>query len=435
MEAFHLLLAVLFVLANGFFVAAEFAIVKVRPTQLTGLAHRGSARAAMALRLTRSLDGYLSATQLGITLASLALGWIGEPAFASLLEPGLARLGWDDPKIVHSAAAAVAFGIISAMHIVVGELAPKSLAIQNPVGTSLWIAHLLRAFYLLLYPAIWLLNGISNRLLRLIGVRPVSEGESIHSAEELRMIVTSSRHAGLLSEPKQEILEGALEFSERLARHIMVPRPDVHVLSTTLSIEENLEIIRTTQHTRYPLCEGTLDDVIGFIHVKDLLLGQLRGPGRSLTDFRRDVIFVPETAPVEAVLEDLRKSHTHIAVVVDEYGGASGVVTMENITEELIGQIQDEFDRERAEIEPLPDGSYRVRGDYLITDLASRLSLDLGHPAEETAGGYVVAQIGREVQASDKTTLGPLELVVLEGDRYRVRWLRVRHSATNAVSE
>ena len=426
MEALYLFLAVLFVLANGYFVAAEFAIVKVRPTQLAELARHGNHAARTALSLTKSLDAYLSATQLGITLASLALGWIGEPAFARLIEPALSRIGMGDPATVHSIAAALAFAIISTLHIVIGELAPKSIAIQKPVKTSLWIAYLLRIFYLLMFPAIWFLNGVSNRLLRAFHVSPASENEAVHSTEELRMIMTTSRRAGLLSTPKQEILEGAFEFSERLARHIMVPRTDVQVLSTLNSIEENLEVIRQTRHTRYPLCDGSLDQTIGMIHVKDLFLAQLRGPGRPLDDLKRDILFVPETATVETVLNLFRESRKHMAVVLDEYGGASGIVTMENVTEELVGQIQDEFDRERAEVEPLPDGSYRVRGDYLIIDLASRLDVDLGNPAEETIGGYVAAQIGREVLIGDRVALGPLDLEIIDGERFRVQWLMVR---------
>jgi CBS domain containing-hemolysin-like protein len=422
MESWFLLLAFFFVLANGFFVAAEFAIVKVRSTQLTELADQGSVRAKMARKLTRHLDAYLSATQLGITLASLALGWIGEPAFHHLIQPVFARFGLE--QFARTASATTAFIIISILHIVLGELAPKSIAIQKPVATSLWIAHLLHAFYVVTYPAIWLLNGISRALLRLIGIEPTSEhAEAAHSPEELRLILAGSEKAGILSEENREIIEGVFQFSKRTARQIMVPRTDVVVLSTTRSIEENLEKIRTTRHTRYPLCEGSLDQTIGLIHVKDLLLAQLRGPGRNLHDLKREILFVPENSTVDSLLSQFIEQKTHMAVVLDEYGGASGIVSLENITEELFGQIQDEFDRERPEIEPLGNGRYRVRGDYLIEDLADRLKIDVGEPEEETVGGYVAARLGREVMPGDKVELGDLAISVLEAERFRVRWV------------
>jgi CBS domain containing-hemolysin-like protein len=425
MTTWYLILAFVFVLANGFFVAAEFAIVKVRPTQLSELAQAGSKRARLAKKLTKHLDAYLSATQLGITLASLALGWIGEPAFARLLEPAFASAGAKASVYAHSIATTVAFAIISVLHIVLGELAPKSLAIQKPVVTSMWVAHLLHAFYVVMFPAIWILNGTARAALRLVGIRPAQDVEMAHSPEELRMILASSEKAGILSEENREIIEGVFQFSKRTARQIMVPRTDVVVLSTLKTIEENLETIRTTRHTRYPLCEGTLDNTVGLIHVKDLMLAQLRGPGKPLVELKRDMLFVPENSTVEALLSQFIEHKTHMAVVLDEYGGASGIVSLENITEELFGQIQDEFDRERPEIEPLGNGRYRVRGDYLIEDLADRLKIDLGSPAEETIGGYVQARVGREVAPGDKCELGELSIQVIDAERFRVRWLIV----------
>lgn len=425
MDSWLLVLAFLLVLANGFFVAAEFAIVKVRSTQLTELADEGSARAKMARRLTRHLDAYLSATQLGITLASLALGWVGEPAFEHLIEPIFERFGGMSEVAARTASATFAFVVISVLHIVLGELAPKSVAIQKPVGTSLWIAYPLHWFYLITYPAIVLLNGVSRAILKVFGIHAMAEHETAHSPEELRLILASSEKAGILSEENREIIEGVFQFSKRTARQIMVPRTDVVVLSVTRTIEENLETIRTTRHTRYPLCEGSLDHTIGLIHVKDLLLAQLRGPGKSLLELKREILFVPENSTVESLLSQFIEHKTHMAVILDEYGGASGIVSLENITEELFGQIQDEFDRERPEIEPLGNGRYRVRGDYLIEDLADRLKVDVGEPEEETVGGYVAARLGREVSPGDKVELGDLAISVLEAERFRVRWVMV----------
>ena len=426
MTAWYLFFAFLLVVANGFFVAAEFALVKVRPTQLAEAAAKGSSRARMARHLARHLDAYLSACQLGVTLASLALGWIGEPAFAGLLVPIFEKFTPNSTTWAHSVSVPIAFVIISVLHIVLGELVPKTLAIQKPVGTSMWIAHALHYFYIVMYPAIWVLNGIARASLRLIGVRRSGDFEAAHSPEELRLILANSEKAGILSEENREIIEGVFEFSRRTARQIMVPRTDVAVLSTLKTIEENLEILRTTRHTRYPLCDGTLDQTVGLIHVKDLMLAQLRGPGRTMVELKRDVLFVPENTTVEKLLSQFIEHRTHMAIVLDEYGGASGIVSLENITEELFGQIQDEFDRERPEIEPLGNGRYRVRGDYLIEDLADRLKLEVGDPDEETVGGFVQARIGREVAPGDRTTLGDLQIVVLDAERFRVRWVMVQ---------
>jgi CBS domain containing-hemolysin-like protein len=426
MPGWYLLFALMFVLANGFFVAAEFAIVKVRPTQLAELAASGSSRARMTRRILKHIDSYLSAVQVGITFASLALGWIGEPAFASLLLPLFHRFGLFSAPLAHSVAITISFIAISSLHIVLGEQVPKFLAIEKPVGTALWTSHVLHGFYMGTYPVIWLLSTVTNGALRLFGVHPSGEGNMVQSQEELRAIIAHSEKAGILSEENREIIEGVFQFSKRTARQIMVPRTDVAVLSTKKSIQENLEIIRTTRHTRYPLCDGTLDQTIGLIHVKDLLLAQLRGPGKSLSELKRDMLFVPENSTVEALLSQFIEHQTHMATVIDEYGGASGIVSLENITEELFGQIQDEFDRERPEIEPLGSGRYRVRGDYLIEDLADRLKVDVGQPAEETIGGYVAARLGREVAPGDETVLGDLSIKVVDAERFRVRWVIVQ---------
>jgi CBS domain containing-hemolysin-like protein len=316
--------------------------------------------------------------------------------------------------------------LVTFLHMALGEQAPKSLAIRAPRILALVTAPPLVILSTVFAPVIWLLNKSSNLTLWVLGLGQTSPEELTHSEEELRLILASSEKAGVLSEENREIIEGVFEFSKRTARQIMVPRTDVAILSTDKSIEQNLEIIRTTRHTRYPLCEGTLDRTIGLIHVKDLLLAQLRGPGRPLVELKRDVLFVPENSNIEALLSQFIEQKTHMAVVLDEYGGASGIVSLENITEELFGQIQDEFDRERPEIEPLGNGRYRVRGDYLIEDLADRLKVDVGEPAEETIGGYVAARIGREVSPGDRTTLGELSIEVIDAEKFRVRWVIVQ---------
>src|SRR5262249_38688089 len=237
-------------------------------------------------------------------------------------------LGTFSVAVAHSVSAVLAFIVISSLHIIFGELAPKYIAVDKTVGVTLWTAHVLRGFYVLTFPLTWLLNRAANAVLRPFGIRAAAEGEAVQSQEELRLILAHSEKAGILSEENREIIEGVFEFSKRTARQIMVPRTDVAVLSTRKTIAENLEIIRTTRHTRYPLCDGTLDDTIGLIHVKDLMLAQLRGPGRPLTELKRDVLFVPENSTVERVLSQFIENKTHMAIVLDEYGGASGIVSL-----------------------------------------------------------------------------------------------------------
>ncbi|MGH9360813.1 MAG: hemolysin family protein, partial [Thermoanaerobaculia bacterium] len=276
-----LVLGLLLVRANGVFVAAEFALVKVRPTQIDPHVQAGERRGRVARHMVRHLDAYLSATQLGITLASLALGWIGQPAFVWIVEPAVTFFAGDNPALVHSMAITVAFLVITVLHIVLGELAPKSLAIRKAESTALWVSLPLFVFYKTTYPMIWLLNHAANGLLRMVGIQPVSEGELGHSEEELRLLLASSGGARL-SQQKRELLDNIFELSHRVARQIMVPRADVVYLSTTRSVSENLNIARRSGHTRFPLCEGDLDHVVGLVHIKDLFRADR--PPASLTE-------------------------------------------------------------------------------------------------------------------------------------------------------
>ncbi len=348
-----LLLGLLLVLTNGFFVAAEFALVKLRPTQLTADDPRGM-RVRILQHMLVHLDAYLSATQLGITLASLGLGWVGEPAFAWLLRPLLARLGASE-SLVSSISLASAFLLITILHIVAGEQAPKALAIRQPLGASMWVALPLHAFYRATYPAIWLLNHAANGLLRVFGVEPMAEHELAHGEEELRLLLAST--AEQLSQQKRELLDNVFELSHRVARQIMVPRGDVVYLSTTRSVEENLRLARSSGHTRFPLCRGTLDQAIGLIHIKDLF--RLDRPPRTLEEAARPLAFVPETLTLDQLLRRMRAERVHLAAVLDEYGGVSGIVTLENVIEEIVGPIQDEFDLERPGSSPSARGATR----------------------------------------------------------------------------
>lgn len=418
-----LLLGLLLVALNGFFVAAEFALVKVRPTQLDPYVAEGNRRARLARHMLRHLDAYLSASQLGITLASLALGWVGEPAFAWIVRPLVESLaGPGKEPLVHSVSATVSFLAIMILHIVLGEQAPKTVAIRKAERMSLFIALPLYAFYKVTYPAIWLLNRAANGLLRLVRIAPVSEGELAQDEEELRLLLAST-HASRLPTEKRELLDNIFELSHRLARQIMVPRQDVVYLSTTRSLAENLRIARRSGHTRFPLCEGDLDHVVGLIHIKDLF--RRERPLTSLKDVAREIAFVPETLTLDRLLQRMRTERFHMAAVIDEYGGISGVVTLESVIEEIVGSIQDEFDVETPELTARGEGVWEVSGGMLVEDLEDALGIELSERDEDTIGGVVLSELGRNPAEGDRVALGPVTIEVLEVQHNRVNTVRV----------
>lgn len=417
-----LFLAVVLVGLNGFFVAAEFALVKVRPTQIEPFVAAGQRRAEVAQHMLRHLDAYLSATQLGITLASLALGVVGEPAFAWLIAPVIRPFTGDNPALLHSAGLTVSFLVITILHIVLGELAPKSVAIRKSEGTTLFVALPLFVFYKITYPAIWLLNHTANRLLKLVGIEPMGESEITHDEEELRLLLASS-HANRLSLQKRELLDNVFELSHRVARQIMLPRQDVVYLTTTRPVAENLRIARRSGHTRFPLCEGDLDHVIGVIHIKDLF--RRERPITSFQEVAREIAFVPETLELDRLLKRMRTERFHLAAVIDEYGGVSGVVTLEDVIEEIVGQISDEFDVEKPEILKVDEGVWEVSGGMLIEDLEDELEIELSDRDEDTIGGLVFSELGRNPAVGDRVQVGPMSIEVLEVHLNRVNTVRL----------
>jgi CBS domain containing-hemolysin-like protein len=417
-----LALALLLVGLNAFFVAAEFSLVTVRPTQVSREAEAGHRRARVAHHMIHHLDSYLSATQLGVTLSSLGLGWIGEPAFTWLLEPAVRLVaGSASPRLAHSIGLAASFLAITMLHVVLGELTPKWLAIHDAEAVVLWTALPLYAFHKVAYPVIWVLRRASNGLLRLFGIGPVTEGQSGHNEEELRLLLASSRTA-LVPEHKRELLDNIFELSHRVARQIMLPRQDVVYLTTTRPVEENLRLARESGHTRLPLCRGDLDHVIGVVHIKDLF--RHVEPIRSLEEVAREITFVPETLTLDRLLKRMRNERFHLAAVIDEYGGVSGIVTLEDVFEEIVGQIEDEFDVERPELSQEPDGTYLISGGMLVEDLEDALRLELSDRDEDTLGGVVLSELGRNPRVGDTVTLGPLRLEVMEVQGNRVKLLR-----------
>jgi CBS domain containing-hemolysin-like protein len=416
-----MILGLVLVVLNGFFVAAEFALVRIRPTQLEPYVADGVRRARLARHMTRHLDAYLSATQLGITLASLALGWVGEPAFSWLVRPLIAPLT-DNPDLVHSISLGLSFLVITILHIVLGELAPKSIAIRKTEGTALLISFPLFFFFKLTYPAIWLLNHTANRLLKLIGIPPAAEGELAHDEEELRLLLSSSKDSQI-SLHKRELLDNIFELSHRMARQIMLPRQDVIYLSTERPLAENLRTARRSGHTRFPLCDGDLDHVIGLLHIKDIF--HRERPLTALTEVAREIAFVPETLELDRLLKRMRTERFHLAAVIDEYGGVSGIVTLEDVIEEIVGSIQDEFDVERPELVEKGEGVWVVSGGMLVEDLEEALGIEISERDDDTIGGVVFSELGRNPTVGDQVELGPATVEVLEVQLNRVATLRV----------
>lgn len=422
------ILAVLaLVMLNAFFVASEFALVKVRDTQLKPLVQGGQRRARVADYVLRRLDAFLSAAQLGITLASLGLGWIGEPVFEALLRPVFEWLNIGSLEVRKVLAFAIGFSALTFLHISAGEQAPKLLAIQRPLPTALWIAYPLFWFYRLSYPFVLALNWSSQWLLRQAGLEAAGESERAHSEEELRLLLAAARDKEGGSPLSREILLNALDLRRRVVREVMRPRQEMVGLDTDSTIAECLEIAEKTRYSRFPLCEGgDLDKTLGVVHVKDLYAQRLKvRAGRDLLPACRKLIYVPETTRLERLLQWLLERKLHLAIVVDEYGGTIGMVTLENILEAIVGQIQDEFDQEKPLLERRGENVWEVSGALPLHELSE---LTGEHPHVEgitTVSGWVTHRLGGFPREGEVLTLGNYELRVEEMAGMRVARLKL----------
>jgi CBS domain containing-hemolysin-like protein len=407
------------VAANAFFVAAEFALVAARRTRIEAMVRRGDAKAKAVKKAVQSLDRYISGTQLGITLASLGLGWIGEPAVARVLEAAFQNLpGPLDRVATHAVAATVAFLLITFLHIVLGELAPKAVALLYPETTSRWVAWPLIQFTTITNPFIWILNGTANRLVRLFGARPVSESERVHAPEEILMLLEQSQKSGRIARQDVKFIEGVFEFTEKTAKDVMTPRTQVVALANTLTVREAAERVAQTGRSRYPVYRGSLDDIVGVVHAKQILSRLLTRPEDPVESIAREALFVPGTREVEDVLADMKRLKTHIAIVLDEYGGTAGIVTMEDLLEEIVGQIYDEYDRSEPAAVAAADGIV-LPGSLEIEEANERYHLGLSEEEYQTVGGYVFGKLGRLPKAGDRVPIpgGTLEVLEMDGKR------------------
>ena len=420
--------AVIFLVGlNGFFVAAEFALVKVRETQLQPLLAKKSRRAKLANHIISNLDAFLSACQLGITLASLALGWIGEPIFEQLLEPVYTWLEIQSDTLRTSISFGVGFSVITVMHIVIGEMAPKSLAIQRPLPTSLWVAYPMVWFYRITYPVVQALNWSSLLILKVCGIQAANESHNNLSDDEIRLLVEANQNQIDRSKLGREIVMNALELNERIAREVMQPRTNMVGLNIESNISECLEIANKTNFSRFPLCEDDdLDHTFGVVHVKDIYrIKNLAKKASSLIPSARKIIFVPETCRLEKLLELLLEQKLHFAIVVDEHGGTVGMITIEDILEELVGEIQDEFDSEMPQIKKIGDLYWEASGMLPTHELEELVGESVLEEGITTISGLLTQRLGSFPSEGDKIKLGVFDMEVVETDGPKVEKVRL----------
>ena len=418
------------VLVNGFFVAAEFAFVKLRDTQLDPLILRGHRRARLARHILQNLTSYLSATQLGITIASLGLGWVSEPVFTALLRDPLDWARVHSPQVRESVAFAIGFSVVTFLQIILGELGPKWFAIQRALSVSLWAADPLHWFYRVFYPANWVLNHSAQTLLRCVGIEANPGAHFIHSEDELRLMISQPRPGG--NRLGHDVVLNALDLSRRTVRDVMRPRMEIVSLNTGATLAECLELAEKTRYSRFPLCQdGNLDQTLGVIHFKDLFAFRAKaGTAGELRAVARKLIYVPETTRLEKLLQLFLERKLHFAVVVDEWGGTVGVVTLENILEELVGQIQDEFDQEKPLWLRRDETTWQLDGALPLHELGELVGQNLSSEGVATTSGWVTQRLGGFPKPGDTLPLGMFELRVEEMDSTRVSRLTLtRHPA------
>ncbi len=407
----------LLILLNAFFVAAEYGLVTARRTRIIELHHQGNRRARDVLRITGDPPRFIAAMQLGVTLTSLGIGALGEHALAEALDPVLAT----------AAAAAIAYAILSFFHVVVGELVPKGVALGHSEGTALWVSAPVRAFFAIFRPAIWMLRVSSDGLLRLLGLEPPGAEREVHSEAELRMLVSRSTQQGEIEEEERQMIDKVFVFGEKHAADVMVARPDVAAVSVDLPPEQALAVVLDSPYTRYPVYRESLDDIVGVLHVRDLFTAIYeRGIANvRLEELLRPAYIVPETKELGALLEEFRRTSNHFAVVVDEYGAMVGVVTLEDVLEEIVGEIEDEFDVPGQQIEQVDEDNYRVDGMFPIDAFNERFGTDLPEEDYHTMAGFVFGQLGRAPEPGDDVAYDGMRFDVLEVEGNRIEKIGV----------
>ncbi|MFA6059003.1 MAG: hemolysin family protein [Taibaiella sp.] len=423
---FKLLFTFFLVLLNGFFVAAEFAIVKVRSSQIEVKTGLNKSISAAAKSILNNLDAYLAATQLGITLASLGLGWVGEEVMTHIIKKSFALFNLNiTEKAAESASIPVAFGIITVLHIVFGELAPKSLAIRHPTRTTFFVALPLRVFYFIGRPIIWVLNGFANFILRILGIKPI-HGSEIHSEEELKMIISESHEGGAIEETERALIQNVFDFDDRRVSNIQTLRKNISAIEITLNMKEAIDFAIQEGYSRYPVYEDSLDNIKGVLYTKDMIKHLFSRPeDKSIEPLLRKANFISESAKIKNVLKEFQQKHIQMAVVTNEIGELTGIISMEDILEELVGEIQDEYDNEKPIVEKTGENTYLVNAHFAVSDINKYLPFRLAEGEHyETLAGLI-----SELNQDKELTEGE----VIEIDRYKAVIVKMYRNSVETV--
>ena len=420
----NIIIVLLLVFMNAFFVATEFSMVKVRKSRIETLVAEGNNRAKYTLKVVRDLNSYLSACQLGITLASLGLGWVGEPAVARMLEP-LFELMQLPETMVHSVSFVIGFSLITTFHIVLGELCPKSLAILFAEKIAMFTAMPLIFFYKLTYPIMWAFNHSTNLILKAFGVSQVDEAEEAHTDEEIKLLVEDSYKHGLIDKTEMALVDNIFDFTETTVKDIMIPRTDMACLFIDDTFEEIVSYTLNNPFTRYPICRENKDNIIGFVHIKDLYKQKVEGKD-NIDEVIRDINFIPESMSISELLKLFKKQKAQIAIIIDEYGGTFGLVTVEDILEEIVGEMQDEFDIGVNEIVKNDDGSYLVNGKVLLEDVTDLLGTEIEVENIDTIGGWLYSQLKPYPKVNDKILYENYEFTILSCSKKRISSVQIK---------
>ncbi|MFJ8218029.1 MULTISPECIES: hemolysin family protein [Bacillus cereus group] len=428
MEIFNLVMVAILIAFTGFFVAAEFAIVKVRSSRIDQLVAEGKRGALAAKKVTTNLDEYLSACQLGITVTAMGLGWLGEPTIEKLLHPLFEK--WNlNPSISSVLTFGLAFMLMTYLHVVVGELAPKTMAIQKAEQVTLLLATPLMMFYKIMYPFIWVLNGSARVITGLFGLKPASEHEVAHTEEELRLILSDSYESGEINQAEYKYVNNIFEFDNRIAKEIMVPRTEIVGFYLEDSVEEHMKVIQNERYTRYPIFGEDKDDIIGMVNVKDFFIRYMTEDQKDLSSIRsymRPIIEVMETTPIHDLLLQMQKKRIPMAVLYDEYGGTAGIVTLEDILEEIVGEIRDEYDEDEAPpIQHVNEQHIIVDGKVLISEVKDLFGLHIEEDDVDTIGGWIMMQ-NHEIEEGQHVEAEGYEFKVLEKDAYQIKRVEIR---------
>lgn len=435
----NLFIITFLLLLNAFFVAAEFALVGVRKTRILQLSNEGNFDAKLALDAIKNIDRYIAAVQLGITISSLGIGWVGESTIARLIHPLFAFLPDSfESFTTHTVAITIAFALITVLHVVIGELMPKSIALQFPEGTTLFVAKPMYVVTRLFAPMIFLLNGLGNILLRMCRIEPASGHHMVHSTEELNMLIDASYKGGVLNEKETEMLQNVFKFSDLTAEQIMIPRPDMVCIPLDISQENLSKILIENQYTRYPVYGSDLDHIVGFLHIKDIYPIIAEHKKIELSSILREAFFIPETMTIDNLAVEFQKRRFQMAIVVDEFGGTSGLVTLEDVLEEIFGEVQDEFDEEEKDVKQTGENVYEICGKMRTDEFNEYFNVSLDDDEDvKTIGGYFVKKLGRIAKENDEVSDEFFTYRVVKTDSARVLKLRIERliKAENPVAE